>query len=1355
MQQIVGEYEKNPAKFLGRDLRDSSRRPHRKRRSRLLSAMGLIDLQNSLIIYPLSAANPLVNLSSLRDGDALYEEMKLHADPLAFMQLLDPSQSAALHEHIQSHEEREKTEVHDEVAARLETMHPDRDTRCFLNMLVCDYPPEGVDLDRTREATITIWQPGEGLNSVLQEGKRFKIFNLKVCEPRNDSRHAVQLRAMGATHYEDQASKRDARPLRTSLYRPRVLLSRDDLCWLQKDDEVDFVAIVVDVGELRTYSGWNGASRFSRTALCADADGLLVVVEQTSAIRQFAEYTRKQILSFRNLTCGAIKVKATASAEIRSIPRGDLERSSRAQLDRWLKEEPSEFDELYAANCDLLARLSDNFTAGIDTLSKPILPPIPSPAPGFVAHKNEHAPTRSLGLRRPGVPTPAQLRDTRTTSVPESPGSPSIRAGGLRGRRPAVPGFKLRLQAAVTAAAPAEAKMATHANPLRDMPADPRAHYVLIRAYILPFDSAIESGASLRLYSASKVESVASAAATVDPDFATLDVDDGVRLRMVRIPRAQFGLLIARFFSVEHAIAPPLSSSSHPDWASSLPVLTAALVRARQAAAHRVAASGSSVTWTSLVAAARVDNGIEGRFARWLEASLRGDEEHLARIADDFVGREMNATGGWVYRPEEARGLLSAVSEALRMVPIQITLPVTSVRANWSGPIDALSIAPADDLNSAVDLGGLFEGMRLLLPLFFRTKVRNGEENPGGGELYFSKQWKTSGRDFGDELREKSHRATQASRSVPEDNAQIASGGPSQFAGQLRQTIIPVALNANTSSAPLKIKLSARNSSKLLNPSQQKCSSFESVLPEKPEALEALDLVREISDGSNLKSVQPKASKTDLVIPLLAVNVWRKPTTTDAAPTSSSSSVPPVPAPAPAPAAPLKRPRSPSAPPTKEPAGSVDESGVESVGVEKEENKWGLQIRKKRRIEGVPSPAPVENGDAAKSSDGAGALVAPAVVLSLEGQAIAALLKDASGEESEEVRLELLPILAQNAVPGSKDIVDPSEKYKHDYNMRPDESTLDDYERIPIEQFGSALLRGMGWETGKPIGKNPNGLVEPVIFKARPQLLGLGATPTPQLDKKQKKYIKPGEKREADPLAEPAPAPQTDADRPRKRSPSRKQERSSEVSSPSVTEGAMVTILKGRYQGSTGQIISILERSSGTVAKVQLRKSDDIARVWLDEVAATTTSSQSSSADRSNRRRKSEEPESRGSSGRGGSSRSWLRPHIRLRIVSESLKGGRCYNQKCIVQDVVTAGECIVKLENGSLVEGVKERHVETVIPSVGKTIIVLYASDPDLLGQTALLKEKDSGQERVAVQMDHSLEFMTFSYDQVTEYVE
>lgn len=35
------------------------------------------------------------------------------------------------------------------------------------------------------------------------------------------------------------------------------------------------------------------------------------------------------------------------------------------------------------------------------------------------------------------------------------------------------------------------------------------------------------------------------------------------------------------------------------------------------------------------------------------------------------------------------------------------------------------------------------------------------------------------------------------------------------------------------------------------------------------------------------------------------------------------------------------------------------------------------------------------------------------------------------------------------------------------------ESSREDYENVPIQDYGMAMLRGMGWSEGVGIGKNP------------------------------------------------------------------------------------------------------------------------------------------------------------------------------------------------------------------------------------------------------------------------------------------
>ena len=54
---------------------------------------------------------------------------------------------------------------------------------------------------------------------------------------------------------------------------------------------------------------------------------------------------------------------------------------------------------------------------------------------------------------------------------------------------------------------------------------------------------------------------------------------------------------------------------------------------------------------------------------------------------------------------------------------------------------------------------------------------------------------------------------------------------------------------------------------------------------------------------------------------------------------------------------------------------------------------------------------------------------------------------------------------------------------------------LQDYEALPVEDFGKALLRGMGWEEGLGLGKKRKH-VDAVQYVRRPERLGLGAQPT-------------------------------------------------------------------------------------------------------------------------------------------------------------------------------------------------------------------------------------------------------------------
>ncbi|CAG8491276.1 7693_t:CDS:2 [Ambispora leptoticha] len=91
----------------------------------------------------------------------------------------------------------------------------------------------------------------------------------------------------------------------------------------------------------------------------------------------------------------------------------------------------------------------------------------------------------------------------------------------------------------------------------------------------------------------------------------------------------------------------------------------------------------------------------------------------------------------------------------------------------------------------------------------------------------------------------------------------------------------------------------------------------------------------------------------------------------------------------------------------------------------------------------------------------------------------------------------VLPQKENNYTQETKVNADDAESFRRLIKDHPDEDKID-YGRVPIQEFGAALLRGMGWKPGMNIGKNQSNkavkLYEP---QHRPALLGLGASVLP------------------------------------------------------------------------------------------------------------------------------------------------------------------------------------------------------------------------------------------------------------------
>ncbi|KAK6530022.1 hypothetical protein TWF694_003396 [Orbilia ellipsospora] len=103
--------------------------------------------------------------------------------------------------------------------------------------------------------------------------------------------------------------------------------------------------------------------------------------------------------------------------------------------------------------------------------------------------------------------------------------------------------------------------------------------------------------------------------------------------------------------------------------------------------------------------------------------------------------------------------------------------------------------------------------------------------------------------------------------------------------------------------------------------------------------------------------------------------------------------------------------------------------------------------------------------------------------------AVEALL---SGDKAKASTLTI-PAVSVN-IPDSRGVVqNEDDAYRADVASRPDASTLEEYAAVPVEEFGAALLRGMGWKEGQAIGRSGNAANKPRLVEKRPAFLGIGA----------------------------------------------------------------------------------------------------------------------------------------------------------------------------------------------------------------------------------------------------------------------
>ncbi|PLB34418.1 spliceosome ATPase-activating subunit SPP2 [Aspergillus candidus] len=109
--------------------------------------------------------------------------------------------------------------------------------------------------------------------------------------------------------------------------------------------------------------------------------------------------------------------------------------------------------------------------------------------------------------------------------------------------------------------------------------------------------------------------------------------------------------------------------------------------------------------------------------------------------------------------------------------------------------------------------------------------------------------------------------------------------------------------------------------------------------------------------------------------------------------------------------------------------------------------------------------------------------------------ALQALIRETQGDAGDARRSDL--VIESTA--GGDGRYDETTSFKADVAARPEPASLDQYNAIPVEDFGAALLRGMGWKEGQAVGRgkygsnNAKAVGAPKVPERRPGFLGIGA----------------------------------------------------------------------------------------------------------------------------------------------------------------------------------------------------------------------------------------------------------------------
>lgn len=349
-------------------------------------------------------------------------------------------------------------------------------------------------------------------------------------------------------------------------------------------------------------------------------------------------------------------------------------------------------------------------------------------------------------------------------------------------------------------------------------------------------------------------------------------------------------------------------------------------------------------------------------------------------------------------------------------------------------------------------------------------------------------------------------------------------------------------------------------------------------------------------------------------------------------------------------------------------------------------------------------------------------------------------------------------------------------KFKEDMENLPEDRGMAEFEDVPVEGFGAALLKAYGWEEGRGIGKNATEDVKVVQYTRRGDKEGLGFVPSVEnVDKK-------GRVKEVMVAAKGVDG--------RNRHVVGVDEKLVKRELKGVHVGKVVRIVSGRHVGVKGKVLEkndeevVLKLGNGEKVMVGIGEVAELGSVddemCVEELRSKSRSSRDDrrKTERRDREKESEKKDYRRSGERasvkdikydnGSEHRSkgkirekerplppvvsWLTSHIRVRIISKDFKGGKLYLKKGEVVDVVGPNVCDISLdESNQLIQGVDQEILETVVPKRGGPVLVLYGKHKGVYGH---LMERNSEKETGIVRDADNHALLHMPLEQIAEYI-